>query len=511
MISLSYIFVFLSILVVLSDVFSLSAENFRNYIRSFKSKLQVSMISMFIFSLILTGVIILYLNIYQNKATQVRQANEKMNSVLIELQNRFGDYDRITPDLIPYVSGVLSRISGVFFTDVNLYDNDGILIASSREEIFNNNLIGRSMNTDAFYPLKYNSGRNFSHEESVGKLDYLSTYTVLLNNKNKVLGFINLPYFTKQEALSEQISSIVVALINIYVLLILLSLFLAIFLSNMVSRPLRIVQEKIARIKIDGKNEQIEWKHKDEIGQLIIDYNRMVVELEENAKKLAESERKSAWHTMAKQIAHEIKNPLTPIKLNIQLLNRAWDNKDEDFGKRLENVTKTLIEQIDTLATTASEFAEFASTTQINLQNVDLLDKLNTSINLFSGEERIKFEYDFPDKVFYVRADNEKIVRVFNNIIKNAVQAIPTDKEGLIKIAYSNDENFITISITDNGIGIPVDLRDKLFEPSFTTKSGGMGLGLGISKGIIENFNGSIWFESKLGEGTTFFIKLPLF
>jgi methyl-accepting chemotaxis protein len=214
---------------------------------------------------------------------------------------------------------------------MNLFDLNGNLITSSRMEIYDWGLIGPKMNIDALTALTVNKQTLYEDIEKIGELEYLSAYAVLKNKDNEPIAYLNIPYFTKQNAVTQRISSLIVAFINIYVLLIVIATLIAVFISNKVTQPLFILKEKIRHIKLRGKNENIEWESNDEIGSLINDYNRMVRELSASAEKLAESERDMAWREMAKQIAHEIKNPLTPMKLNIQLLNRAWDAKSDNF------------------------------------------------------------------------------------------------------------------------------------------------------------------------------------
>jgi len=236
----------------------------------------------------------------------------------------------------------------------------------------------------------------------------------------------------------------------------------------------------------------------------------MIDQLESSAQKLAESEREGAWHEMAKQIAHEIKNPLTPIKLNIQLLHKAWHMKDPDFESRLNNISHSIIEQIEALSETANSFSNFAKISDGKPEEVELNSVLQNTIILFGQEQNIEIHAHVPDEKIYIFADKEKIVRVCNNLIKNAIQAIPQNKKGIITITLeASHNNTIRIIFEDNGKGISDEIRPKLFTPNFTTKTKGSGLGLAICKKIVEQMNGTIWFESELEKGTKFFIEIP--
>ena len=245
---------------------------------------------------------------------------------------------------------------------------------------------------------------------------------------------------------------------------------------------------------------------------LVREYNHMVDQLAVSAEKLARSERESAWREMAKQIAHEIKNPLTPMKLSVQQLQRSTEKDPENQKKSIRQIAQTLIDQIDHLSTIATEFSNFAQMPRTNNEEVNLQEKIMKISELFRNTEQMEIETDFdlknPAVVF---ADREQITRVFINLLKNAIQSIPEDREGKIGIRLETDEWLARVKVMDNGKGIPDEMGDKLFQPNFTTKSSGMGMGLAIVKSIVENAGGTIRYETELGKGTTFIIELPLF
>jgi nitrogen fixation/metabolism regulation signal transduction histidine kinase len=243
---------------------------------------------------------------------------------------------------------------------------------------------------------------------------------------------------------------------------------------------------------------------------LIDEYNLMLGELAESAEKLAKSERESAWREMAKQVAHEIKNPLTPMKLNTQMLKRAWDDKAPGFEDRLNRYAQNLIEQIDTLSHIATEFGNFAQMPKMQKEWVDMRELLQQAAEFHQNQQcKITLEINEPGS-FGVLTDKEQMLRVFNNLIKNAEQAIPDHKVGEIKLTLHTSNARVKIEVSDNGSGISEELRERIFNPNFTTKSTGMGLGLALVKNIIESSDGTIRFESEIDRGTTFIIELPL-
>jgi nitrogen fixation/metabolism regulation signal transduction histidine kinase len=262
---------------------------------------------------------------------------------------------------------------------------------------------------------------------------------------------------------------------------------------------------------VGKKSEHLIYRGSDEIGELVKQYNRMVDEIEESAHKLANSEREYAWREMAKQIAHEIKNPLTPMKLNVQQLFKSWRDKAPGFDKLIERFTRNQIEYIDNLSSIASAFSSFAKMPGNNPVELNLLDQIRTTLELFKNTDNVEFIVNWPhESRVMIFADREHLNSVFANLIKNGIQSIPPGKEGSIKVDVEVRSDKVIAAIRDNGSGIPEDLKKKLFTPNFTTKSSGMGLGLSIAKRYIENAGGMIWFESETNLGSVFYVELPL-
>ena len=506
----SYIFIFycLSVFVFLSLLnFPLKGKVINI---NFKTRIQLSMVFVLIVSFIIIGATTLYyiINLYDKK--NVDNISEKTHSVLTEIESKLGNVKRITPDMKENIEDILTRFQNIFFTDINIYSPGGILIASSCPQVFDEGMMSRKMDSKAFNELSTENKTLYIHEENIGKLNYISAYVPFRNNNNELIGYINLPYFAKQSELKKELSTFFIAFININVLLIALAVIIALLVANYITRPMKLIKDKLGQLKLGRKNEKIDWVRNDEIGGLINDYNRMIDELTESAELLAKSERESAWREMAKQIAHEIKNPLTPMKLNIQLLKKSWDDKTPDWESRFEKFSKIMIEQIDSLSKIASEFSDFAKMPKANNEIIDIVSIIENTVVLYQENKQTINFINHENSQCFIFADRTQILRVFNNLVKNAVQAISDNESGKIDINISKENDNFIIKISDNGIGILDEQKEKIFSPNFTTKTGGMGLGLAMVKSIVESYKGKIWFESKRGEGTTFFVTLPV-
>lgn len=503
----SYFFIITSLLVLLVGFFfKISPFNWQIALTDFSTKIQLFIIVSIFLSFILFGWATTYYITKQNREKNKALLTEKVQSVLIELEQKLGVKNKLSSSMYDEMTYYLVKFSNVFYTDINLYSVDGSLLASSRPEIFSRGLIGEQMQPNAYRNIHFLKKSNYIQEENIGSLKYLSAYVPFRNNKNKILAYMNLPYFAKQNELDNELSSFYTALVNVYGLLFLITAIIAVFFANYISEPVRLIKNKISALQLGKSSELLEWQSNDEIGALVLEYNKKVLELERSAQKLIQSEKESAWREMAKQVAHEIKNPLTPMKLSIQQLERLAKSDSDDLSERIERTSKTLIEQIDTLTKIANEFSNFAKMPKANEEKINLVPIIETVIDLYQEEMKISFE-DNSDGKATIIADKDQMSRVFNNLVKNAIQAIPEDVDGDIQVGVNVSDDEILVSISDNGAGIPEDKQSKIFVPNFTTKSTGMGLGLAMVKNIVENANGDIWFETKEGEGTTFFVK----
>jgi two-component system nitrogen regulation sensor histidine kinase NtrY len=515
LISFAYLFAFILLITNLLLMIIRRPELKSLFNFNFRQKLQISFIGILLFSFISVGIVIAFFSIRQYQSRHLENIKEKINSIYTELESKLSMESNLTPDWRDSgnasLEELLIKLSNVFNTDINLYNKNGFLMATSRPKVFYRNLISRRLNMDAFNNLEILTKSEYIQKEKIASLEYLSAYVPFYNDNNQLLAYLNLPYFRMQSVLAREISNVIVAVINFTLLLIVLTMSLAVIISGRLTSPLRMLSSGLASVVLGRKSEHLSYVGHDEIGDMVKQYNMMVDELQESALKLTNSEREYAWREMAKQVAHEIKNPLTPMKLNIQQLFKSWKDGIPGFEKKLESFTKNQIEYIETLSSIASAFSSFAKMPGANPVEVDLLEQVKTTLELFRNTDNLSFIVNWPhEKSIMVFADKEHLSGIFSNLIKNAIQSVPQGKEGIIRINFELKGDKVVVSIADNGTGIPDELKKNLFIPNFTTKSSGMGLGLSIVKRYVESANGKVWFESQLSKGSQFFVELPV-
>lgn len=433
------------------------------------------------------------------------QANE-------DLLHNFGNKNNQDQEILEGVtaSSLINLISDVHRLDVNIYDLQGDLIASSEEDIFKQGIVAPKMGAYAFQELTKFGFDQSNQTERIGNLEYTAAYFPLKSIKGEVTAFMGIPYYARQRELAQDVTDFMSTLLNVYVFLLLIAGGLAIVIANAITKALSELRENLGQLQLGG-NQTLEYKRKDEIGDLVDAYNKAVYKIEASSKLLEQSAQDNAWREMAKQIAHEIKNPLTPMKLSIQYLLHAYQSNPKDAEPLLKRVTKTLIEQIDSLAQIASEFSSFAKMPKPENSEFSINDLTASVHHLFANERTdMDLSIDLPEVDYEVFADRNQMTRVLNNLYKNAIQAVPDDRKGIINLSLYEEENKAIIRIEDNGDGIPPDIQKKVFTPNFSTKTSGTGLGLAICKSIVESFSGDIYFTTEEGVGTTFYVELPL-
>lgn len=466
----------------------------------------ISMIILILVSFFLTGAF----SFFHFKAENQQYHEERLRRKEATITESIVHYLHSEPrpvesdSIVAMFSDKICELSQIHNMDINLYSLHGRLLISSNPDLFDRNILQQNLPRMLMSDLAASRDQLLTRVSSGDSINFLSTYDYILNSNNRPVAIVNLPYFDRGEFHRQDINEFLVRLMWIYLLLFLISIMIAYFLSNYITGSLIAIGEKMKSTKINEANPPLKWKYDDEIGTLVSEYNRMLKELEISAVRLAKTERESAWKEMAKQVAHEIKNPLTPMRLNVQFLQRGLKTEEPE---KLKEFSESMINQIDTLSSIAEAFSRFASMPEMKKERFPARDVISRTAALYH-EKGLHFEVE--DQDAEIEADKDQLVRVMNNLINNALQAIPEVRTPSVKVVLRKVNDHLQIEVKDNGTGIPQEMEEKIFEPRFTTKTKGMGLGLAMVKNIVDASNGYIRFTSIPGEGTTFYISLPL-
>ncbi len=472
-------------------------------------------VSLFLFIVIGFATIVFLINRY-NRNNQDRLSNT-LQVMVSEIQNKlpglatFEDSASLD-NLIPKsdLDRLAANVAEIHGTDINLYNLKGQLIVSSNPFVYTKGILSENMHPVAYYYMHMLNSVEYFNNEKMGRISYQSIYCPIRTGSGRACAYLNIPSFSTEDELNDEISKFLVTIINLNVFIFLIAGTIALSLTNRITSSFTLISEKMQQVNLSKTNEVIEWKKNDEIGGLIKEYNRMVEKLEESAAALAKSEREGAWREMARQVAHEIKNPLTPMKLSIQYLQKAINNNSGNVKELTANVAKTLVEQIDHLSKIASDFSQFANIGNPKNEVFDLHEMLYSLTSLYETTENLLFKWVPVHQKIMVYADKTQLNRLFTNLLQNALEACHNMDKCVVSVSEELKDDSILVKVTDNGEGINEDMHSKIFMPNFTTKSSGTGLGLAMSKTIVEQAKGKIWFETKEGQGTTFFVELPV-
>lgn len=430
----------------------------------------------------------------QNKARYIQKSLQDLYYWDVNLT------ERNTPGL----NAFLRDLCFVYETDINVYGIDGSLLGSSSPALFDYGIISQHMASEPFF----SDSTQMLCQEQIGDTRYLAAYIELINGSFVPIGYISVPYYISNAQIHKDVDDFLGRMFPAYLLMLVFCLFFGLGISRQIARPLNDLSEHLQHFQIGQHNERLVYSRKDEVGAIVERYNQMADKLEESAERLARSEREGAWRTMARQIAHEINNPLTPMKLSIQQMRRLHDAQDERFDSYFNRSSLLLMDQIDSLSHIASSFSSFAKMPEVSPTEVDVAERLFAVISLFrNNSHNIPIRYVGAQQGVMARTDEKQISEVFTNLIKNALQAIDGDPKGDIIVILKEAQDTVEVSISDNGPGIPEDIREKVFMPNFTTKTGGTGLGLAICKHIVEGSDGKISFETS-NNGTVFVVLL---
>jgi len=395
------------------------------------------------------------------------------------------------------------QIADVQSVNFSIYNLKGKLINSTLPKTHLNNI-----NFELLTKILNNKDSKIIEIKKEDDIQYRSSYSLILDDQFNPLWILNLPYFDDDNLNTYELDSFIVVLLEVYFFLLILSIIISYFVSIYITRAISEIAYKMNQTRLDKTNTKIEIKARSkEVYSLVSSYNKMVEMLDESVEELSKSNKEQAWREMAKQVAHEIKNPLTPMKLSVQSFQKGFDINDQNVHDKLDEFIQTLIQQIDTMNSIASAFSNFAEMPAQQGEKINIIQTIRLALEIFK-EKHIKFISDFKD--VQVNIDRTQMVRIITNLVKNSIQACETIEKPLIQVFIKKKKNNIVIKIKDNGIGISKSIGNKIFEPNFTTKTSGMGLGLGMVKNLVNSYDGKITFKSKINSGASFIISFPI-
>ncbi|MCM4167979.1 two-component sensor histidine kinase [Arenibacter sp. H213] len=467
------------------------------------------MIFLVVIAFILIASVTIYQYSEQNKDYHAERMERKEEQIKqsIDLTLQKTTYPVTTENLPHIFKDEIYEIAIVQNINFNIYDLEGQLLKSSRPK-FEVDSISKCLEAEILNRLGTSPSKRIVEQKMAAGFKYQASYTFITDNKFKPIGILNLPYFEDNSFNDKELKEILLRLTGAYLLLLLIAIALSYFMSKFITRSLQTISDRLNQTDITKRNEKIFIKNpSEEIGKLITSYNQMIDELEISAAKLAKGEREQAWREMAKQVAHEIKNPLTPMRLSVQNFERRFDPNDPDILQKVSEYSKTLIQQIDTMSSIASAFSNFAQMPAQQNETLDVVKIVKLAVDIFN-ENYIEFSSN--DKEVITVLDRTQLIRVVTNLVKNATQAVTMEAAPRVLVTVFKEEGWVCIRVADNGVGISEEMKDRIFEPKFTTKTSGMGLGLGMVKNIVETYKGSIQFESHPDSGTVFTVRFPI-
>jgi len=484
-----------------------------------RTRIFLAMILLVIMASVLISAVAIYQYKEQSEDYHRERLERKEGSIQTHLKRNLNGRQNtweVKTENIPLIfKDEIYNIADIHKLQINLYDLDGGLLISSKAGLQNetaDTCIDTGIMNALTQTIAFNNTSEIARHRHVdihieNGETFQSSYTYITDNKSKPIAILNIPYLEKDNFLTKELQEFLQRIGFAFMLVLLTAIGIAFLLSKYITKSLKKISDKINTTRLERTNERIDIDDtSEEISTLVNSYNSMIDELEESAVQLAKSEREQAWREMAKQVAHEIKNPLTPMRLTVQNFQRKFNPDDEHIHSKLDEYSKTLIQQIDTMSSIASAFSNFAKMPAQQNETLNVVKIVKLALDIFN-EDYIVFTANSEEII--AKFDRTQLIRVVTNLVKNATQAISEDQTPRIVINVGQDNGNVFISVADNGSGVSEENKEKIFEPKFTTKTSGMGLGLAMVKNIVETYKGSISFVSDKDKGTTFKVIFP--
>ncbi len=442
---------------------------------------------------------------YHKQRLERKEQNIK-NHIKDVLNARENTWEVKTRNIPLIFKDKISSIAVIHKLQINLYDLEGSLLITSKAHLKPDEE-DKCISTPILNAISHTADHRYVDKLKENGETYQSSYIYVYDNKFKPIAILNLPYLEKDDFLSKELSEFLGRLGIAYLIVLIIAIGIAFLLSKYITKSLKTISDKINATRLEKRNEKIVIQDtSEEISTLVESYNSMIDELEESAVKLATSEREQAWREMAKQVAHEIKNPLTPMRLTVQNFQRKFNPEDPTINTKVNEYSKTLIQQIDTMSSIASAFSNFAKMPAQQNETLNVANITKLALDIFN-ENYIVFTSDAEDII--ATFDRTQLIRVVTNLVKNGIQAIPDDRLPKILVNVGEDGKNVIITVADNGSGVSEEIKTKVFEPKFTTKTSGMGLGLAMVKNIVETYKGTISYTTERHKGTVFKVVFP--
>ncbi len=477
---------------------------------SLRIRIFLSMIFLILLASILIATITIYQYDEQTKEYNVKRFGRKENATIHDIEielKRKTTFPVTTENLSKIFQDRIYEIASVHNLTISMFDMNGKLLKSSIPFSFER-VEDVPLAKDVVRELANNSNHKILKSKIEKGITYQSSYSYINDPRFKRIGILELRIAQNNNEQKKELREFMARLSVVYILMFVIAIAIAYFLSSYITRSIQTISQKIKETRLNKLNEKIILNSaSSEINSLVDSYNNMIDQLEDSAVKLAKSEREQAWREMAKQVAHEIKNPLTPMRLSVQSFERRFNPEDPEIREKMAEYSQTLIQQIDVMSSIASAFSDFAKMPSPKKERLDVVDITKHALDIFTEDYIF---YQAPSHSIYAELDKTQLIRVITNLVKNATQAIKLDQPNpRIEVKVFTTDKEISITVKDNGKGISEKNKKRIFEPKFTTKTSGMGLGLPMVKNIIEAYDGTISFTSQEDVGTEFTITLP--